>query len=88
MNMYSTVDNIKTMNCVKCKGEIPPKRIEVLPNTKTCVNCSTESPKRGVPVMKGTGDHTWVDLDIMTQEQYDELEELKNKNSKLDNLSN
>jgi hypothetical protein len=76
------------MNCVKCKGEIPPKRIEVLPNTKTCVNCSTESPKRGVPVMKGTGDHTWVDLDIMTQEQYDELEELKNKNSKLDNLSN
>ena len=37
--------------------------------------------------MKGSGDHTWVELDIMSQEQYDELEELKKKSSKLDNLS-
>ena len=86
--MYATNNKIETMNCIKCKNEIPPKRVEILPNTKTCVNCSTESAKRGVPVMKGKGDHTWVELDIMTQEQYDELEILKKKNSKLDNISN
>jgi|TARA_R110001583_G_scaffold2725_12_gene19081 hypothetical protein len=85
--MYITKNKIKTMDCIKCKKEIPPKRLEIIPNTKTCVNCSTESAKRGVPVMKGKGDHTWVELDIMSQEQYDELEILKNKNSKLDNLS-
>ena len=50
------------------------------------INCSNESPKRGVPVMKGSGDHTWVELDIMSQEQYEELEELKKKSSKLDNI--
>ena len=36
--------------------------------------------------MKGSGDHTWVELDIMSQEQYEELEELKKKSSKLDNI--
>ena len=29
------------MNCIVCGTEIPAKRIEILPNTKTCVNHST-----------------------------------------------
>lgn len=84
--MYTVIDEIEIMNCVKCNKIIPPKRLEILPDTKTCVNCSTASPKRGVPVMRGSGDHTWVDLEIMTQDQYEEFEkfgkELKNKNIK------
>ncbi len=84
--MYTVIDEIEIMNCVKCNKIIPPKRLEILPGTKTCVNCSTASPKRGVTVMRGSGDHTWVDLEIMTQDQYEEFEkfgkELKNKNIK------
>ena len=84
--MYTVIDEIEVMNCVKCNKIIPPKRLEILPGTKTCVNCSTTSPKRGVPVMRGSGDHTWVDLEIMTQGQYEEFEKLdkklKKKNTK------
>lgn len=80
--MYSPVDIIEIMNCIKCNQKIPPKRLEILPGTKTCVNCSTESAKRGVPVMRGKGDHTWVDLEVMTQEQYNQYENLKTPISK------
>tara|TARA_R110001599_G_scaffold316076_1_gene525135 strand:+ start:80 stop:340 length:261 start_codon:yes stop_codon:yes gene_type:complete len=83
--MYQVKTKTKIMDCRKCGNEIPPKRLEIIPGTKTCVNCSTESPKRGVPVMRGTGDHTWVDLDIMTQDQYEQFEELNKKSTKLDN---
>ena len=83
--MYQSNSKIKIMDCVKCGNKIPTKRLDILPETKTCVNCSTESAKRGMPVMKGRGDHTWVDLEIMTQEQYEQIEELNNKSTKLDN---
>lgn len=82
--MYQSNMKTKITNCVKCGSGIPPKRLEIIPGTKTCVNCSTTSPKRGVPVMRGTGDHTWVDLDIMTQDQYEMMEQLSNKSTKLD----
>lgn len=75
---------MEVTNCIKCGAVIPPKRLEILPGTKTCVNCSTATPKRGMSVMKGTGDHTWVELDIMTQEQYERIEELNKKSSKFD----
>ena len=83
--MYQSNVKNEIMDCIKCGNEIPPKRLEIMPQTKTCVNCSTESPKRGIPVMRGTGDHTWVDLEILTQDQYEQIEELSNKSSKLDN---
>jgi hypothetical protein len=31
--------------CVLCGEPIPPKRILVLPHTKTCVSCSSEDKK-------------------------------------------
>ena len=31
------------MKCIKCTEEIHPKRLEILPDTKTCVNCSSTS---------------------------------------------
>jgi len=82
MCMYMVLDEIEIVNCIKCNIKIPPKRLEILPGTKTCVNCSTESAKRGIPVMRGTGDHTWVDLEVLTQEQFDEYENLKLSPSK------
>jgi hypothetical protein len=64
------------MNCIKCNTVIPQKRLEIISGCKTCVNCSTAAPKRGVPIMKGTGDHTWVELEIMEQDQFEKYNEL------------
>ncbi len=80
--MYTLIDEIEVMNCIKCNQKIPPKRIEILPDTKTCVNCSTASPKRGVPIMRGSGDHTWVDLEIMTQDQFEKYKKLDQEQKK------
>lgn len=54
-----------------CQVQIPPKRIEILPNTKTCVKCSNVQPKRGESVQMGTGDHTWTETII-----FDSISEL------------
>ena len=78
---------MEVTNCVKCGAVIPPKRLEIVPGTKTCVNCSTTTPKRGMTVMRGKGDHTWVELEIMSQEQFEQIEQLNKKSTKLDDLS-
>ena len=49
--MTVTIEEI--VECIKCGKEIPPKRIEILPNTKTCVNCSTTGAYVGRPVQLG-----------------------------------
>jgi len=36
---------MKTKLCISCGEEIPLKRLEILPNTKTCVKCSVEDKK-------------------------------------------
>lgn len=64
------------MKCIKCGVKIPPKRLKILPNTKTCVKCSTTGAYVGRPVQYGKGDHTYVELDIMTPEQAKKLEKL------------
>ena len=38
--------------CVICGGEIPKKRLEILPKTTTCVSCSNES-KRSIKDLDG-----------------------------------
>ncbi len=79
--MYSIKTmELKMMACPKCGNPMPVKRKEL--GYHVCVNCSTESAKRGIPVMRGTGDHTWVDLEVLTQEQFDEYKELTTKPSK------
>ena len=84
--MYQTKTmDLEMIECPKCGDGFPKLRRDKY-GYNFCINCSNESPKRGVPVMKGSGDHTWVELDIMSQEQYEELEELKKKSSKLDNI--
>ena len=75
--MYSV--NIKNdiMDCRICGEEIHPKRLEILPGTKTCVSCSTTSHKIGAIVVGGEGDHTWNDLMVMDEDQYNQYEESK-----------
>ena len=76
--MYQTKTmELKMMACPQCGNPMPVKRREL--GYHVCINCSTESAKRGVPVMRGTGDHTWVDLEVMTQEQFERYEEMENK---------
>ena len=79
--MYQTKTmKLVMIDCPKCKDQMPLKRKELGYNV--CVNCSTVSAKRGVPIMKGTGDHTWVDLEIMSQEQFEQFENLEKKLNK------
>ena len=66
MYQTKTMEKLEMVACPKCGNPMPLKRREL--GYHVCVNCSTESAKRGVPVMRGTGDHTWVDLEVMTQE--------------------
>ena len=49
------------MNCIKCGEIIPEGRLKALPTAKTCVNCSGVQKKGVVTVMKGEGDHTWIE---------------------------
>jgi len=37
--------------CVHCSGEIPPERLEVLPDTCSCVSCSEKNPPKFIARM-------------------------------------
>ena len=63
---------MKSKNCVRCKKPINPLRLKALPGTNTCVECSTVGAKRGVPVTFGSKDHTWTDLVVMEEKEYQE----------------
>ena len=67
--------------CIKCDENIPPKRLEILPGTKTCVNCSTTGAYVGRPIQLGKGEDTYIELDIMTPEQ---AQALKDKEEELE----
>ena len=63
--------------CIKCGGEIPKKRQEILPGIKTCVNCSTTNKLVGVPIAIGKGEEIYTDLNILTQESFKEHKRLQ-----------
>jgi RNA polymerase-binding transcription factor DksA len=65
--------------CIHCNEEIHPKRLEILPNAKTCVACSTTQKKGGLTVMKGTGDHTWIETIPMEHDDYQKIVKAENK---------
>jgi hypothetical protein len=67
--------------CVGCGEQIHPKRVEILPNTKTCVACSTTGAKRGIPVLHGNieKDDTWVDMVFLEADEYDNYMEQEGK---------
>tara|TARA_R110000796_G_C14462890_1_gene424681 strand:+ start:510 stop:758 length:249 start_codon:yes stop_codon:yes gene_type:complete len=73
---------MESKNCIKCKEEIPPLRLKALPGARTCVECSTTGAKKGVPVMFGTKDHTWTDLVVMEEDEFNMFEERKKNSNK------
>jgi NAD-dependent SIR2 family protein deacetylase len=58
--------------CISCGELIHPKRIEIIPNTKTCVKCSSTGIKKGITVLKGdvNKDDTWNDIVFVDDNQY------------------
>lgn len=64
--------------CLGCNEVIHPKRLEILPKTKFCVKCSDTGKKRGVTVQLGEGDHTYNDIVIMEEKEFNEYMNYKN----------
>ena len=61
--------------CISCGDDIHPKRLEILPNATRCVACSTTDRKAGITVMKGEGDHTYVETIIMERDEFIKYQE-------------
>lgn len=72
-------------NCVKCGDVIPEGRLKALPTAKTCVNCSGVQKKGTITVMKGEGDHTWIETIHLEHDEYKAYVEAENKLRKAGN---
>tara|TARA_R100000655_G_scaffold71937_1_gene110429 strand:- start:187 stop:435 length:249 start_codon:yes stop_codon:yes gene_type:complete len=70
------MENIKMIKCIKCGEDMPELRLTKF-GYKVCVNCSTTSAYRAVSTVNGTGDHTWNDIQIVTAEQAEQLDNQK-----------
>jgi hypothetical protein len=70
------------MNCKKCGKQIPEGRLKALPTTTTCINCSGIQKKGAVTLMKGEGDHTWIETIHLEHEDYKAYMEAENKMKK------
>ena len=73
------------MKCVKCGEMIPEGRLKALPTAKTCVSCSGVQKKGVVTIMKGEGDHTWIETIHLEHEDYKAYIEAENKLRKAGN---
>lgn len=69
-------------HCKGCGEQIHPKRVEILPKTQTCVNCSGSEKKGAINVMRGEGDHTYVETIILEADEYRRLKEAEDQISK------
>jgi len=70
------MENMKMIKCIKCEANMPELRLTKF-GYKVCVNCSTTSAYRAVSTVNGTGDHTWNDIQIVTAEQAEQLDNQK-----------
>ena len=70
------MENMKMIKCIKCETDMPELRLTKF-GYKVCVNCSTTSAYRAVSIVNGTGDHTWNDIQIVTAEQAEQLDNQK-----------
>ena len=57
------------IKCTKCGADMPELRLTQY-GYDFCVNCSTVGAKKGVPVVRGTGDHTWNEIEIVEEQDY------------------
>ena len=60
---------LKMIKCTKCGVDMPELRLTQY-GYDFCVNCSTVGAKKGVPVVRGTGDHTWNEIEIVEEQYY------------------
>ena len=67
---------MKMIKCIKCGADMPELRLTKF-GYKVCVNCSTTSAYKAVSTVNGTGDHTWNDIQIVTAEQAEQLDNHK-----------
>ena len=67
------------INCIRCNEEIPAGRLKALPNAKTCVSCSGVQKKGTLTVMKGEGDHTWIETIHLEHDEYKAYMEAENR---------
>lgn len=77
MNMTK---KLKMIPCLACTEDMPELRFTKF-GYKSCVNCSDVKAYRAVTTVNGTGDNTWNDIQIMTQEQYNSYEKTEKLNS-------
>ena len=68
---------LEMKKCIHCEEEIHPLRVKVLPHTETCVACSKEAPKRGRILTLGTGEDTYTEIEVLSEEQYREAVRLE-----------
>ena len=66
-------------HCTGCGEQIHPKRLEIMPNTTRCVACSTVQKKGAVTIMKGVGDHTWIETIHLEHEDFVKYMEVEKK---------
>ena len=62
-------------HCKVCDVMIDPRRIAILPETKTCTQHSTAEKKVAMIVQMGEGDHTWTETYAVDREVYDKIQE-------------
>ena len=60
---------LKMIKCTKCGTDMPELRLTQY-GYDFCVNCSTVGAKKGVPVVRGTGDHTWNEIEIVEEHEF------------------
>jgi hypothetical protein len=78
---------LEMIPCIVCKNDMPKLRLEKY-GYKNCVNCSTTETYKAVITTSGEGDHTWNDIQILTDKQYKEYNQGGDKKTnKLDDLS-
>jgi hypothetical protein len=69
--------------CIGCGNEIHPKRIEILPHTRTCVGCSVTEKKGGLTIQLGEGDHTYNEIVIVDYDNLIKLDKLQHKHKQI-----
>jgi predicted nucleic-acid-binding Zn-ribbon protein len=80
---------LEMIPCIVCKKDMPKLRLEKY-GYKNCINCSTTETYKAIITTGGEGDHTWNDIQILTNKQYKEYNQGDDKdkdklNNSLDN---
>ncbi len=57
------------MKCIICGVDIDPRRIKILPKTKTCVNHSLEEKKEALNIRLGEKEDTFDEIIILEKTQ-------------------